>query len=199
MKAGWRVAWLFGMGIAVGLLVTGGVLWVLSPPRGSAILLPPPPSPSPVVVHVSGAVENPGVYTLPAGSRVQDAIQAAGGGTSEGEIQALNLAAPLQDGDRLYVPSKIAPQQGSDLNKTTDNGSDEPVSTQAGSLININSASREQLESLPGIGPTLAQRIIEYRLAYGPFPTIESVQEVNGIGPVKYEQIKALITVETIP
>lgn len=199
MKTGWRVAWQFGMGIAVGLLLTGAILWVLSPPRGDAIVLSPPPSSSPIVVHVSGAVDQPGVYSLPAGSRVQDAIRAAGGEISEGDIQALNLAALLQDGDRLQVPSKNAPQLQAEIDSSPGTRSGATGSILVEPLININTASQQELESLPGIGPTLASRIIDYRLAYGSFATIEAVQEVTGIGPARYEQIKDLITVDAFP
>ncbi len=201
MKAGWRTAWNISFGMLIGLLTTG-ILWMLaSPPRGKAITLSPPPSPRPLMVHLSGEVLQPGVYALPPGSRIQDGIQAAGGLNAEADTSLLNFAAPLQDGERVHVPTKsLAPPASSSTNLLP------PQETQAsgglpvpGGLININTASAGELESLPGIGPTLAQRIIEHRLAHGPFTTIEAIQDVSGIGPARFEQIKQLISVVDIP
>lgn len=195
MNAGWRTAWNISFGILIGLL-TAAILWMLSsPPRGKAITLSAPPSPKPLMVHISGAVLQPGVYALPAGSRIQDGIQAAGGLGPEADTSLLNLAALVQDGERVYVPSQTFTTPAPPITRSYT----PQETTTAGGLININTASLGELESLPGIGPTLAQRIIEYRVTHGPFTTIEAIQDVAGIGPARYEQIKNLISVVDIP
>lgn len=174
-------------GVICGLLGAGIILLVSLPPRGQAIQLLPPPSPAPLVVDVSGAVTQPGVYSLPAGSRVADAILAAGGVTDAASTGSLNMAALLEDGQQVRVPETI---------DTT--GLGEPTVSRAGSgtiLVNINTASQSQLEELPEIGPVTAQRIIEYREQTSPFLKIEDIQNVEGIGPETFEQIEDLITV----
>ena len=183
--------WVLVIGVVFGLL-GAAVIWVVSsPPRDQAIMLLPPSTPAPLVVHVTGAVAQPGVYQLPASSRVQDAIQAAGGLLPEADAPALNLAAFLQDGEQISVlavqptlPALEPPARSAPL-----------PTAQAGKLININTATQAELESLPGIGPALAQQIIAYRKAHGPFATIEDIIDVPGIGPKTFEKIKDLITV----
>jgi len=175
--------WPVSLGVLIGLLAAGLIFLVSTSPRGEAIRILPPPSPPPLVVQVSGAVVRPGVYSLPQGSRVQDAIDAAGGASTGAGLGALNLAALLQDGERVDVPLPGAPPPAG--------GSTSPAS----GLININTATQADLESLPEIGPTLAQRILEYRQAHGPFAAIEAIQDVEGIGQGVFEKIKALITV----
>jgi competence protein ComEA len=178
------------LGVLMGLLAGGLVLLVSSAPRGEAIRLLPPPTAPPLTVHVDGAVVQPGVYELPQGSRIQNAIQAAGGVLPEADLQALNLAALLEDGATIRVPERgSAPS----LSESTRGGE---IAVDPGGLIDINTATQEALESLPGIGPTLAQRVIEYRQANGPFPSIEAIQNVPGIGPGIFEKIKGLITVK---
>jgi competence protein ComEA len=173
---------------------------VSSQPRGEPITLSPPPTPLPVVVHVSGAVADPGVYTQPPGSRVKDAIEAAGGLSPDANIQGLNLAALLQDGDLIWIPAlpKANPTT-SNPDKTPGEGQ-APISTPASTgLININTATLEELDTLPGIGPVKAQSIIDHRNKHGPFNSIEAIQDVVGIGPVTYEGLKELITVQAFP
>lgn len=129
-------------------------------------------------VHVTGEVLAPDVYTLPLGSIVQDAVQAAGGPTPAGDIHRLNLAAYLVDGQKIHLPAKLTDQQDA-----------------AGpTLININTADAKTLESLPGIGPARAQKIIDYRRENGPFSSIEEITEVSTIGPQIFADIKDLIT-----
>ncbi len=170
------------IGVLIGLVI-GGLLWiVVRSPRGESVSLLPPPTAAPMVVDVSGAVPRPGVYELPEGSRVNDAVEAAGGFLAEADKTNVNLAAPVEDGQKLEIPFQ------SGLG---------PTDTGGGStdLIDINTASLQELDSLPGIGPTLAQAIIDYRNANGPFLTIEDIMLVDGIGPSTFEQIKDLITV----
>ncbi|HSF81373.1 MAG TPA: helix-hairpin-helix domain-containing protein [Anaerolineales bacterium] len=195
MKAGWRAAWQISFGILIGLLTAAILLLVASPPRGRAITLSPPPSPQPLIVHISGAVLQPGVYTLPPGSRIQDGINAAGGLTLEADPSLLNLAVTLQDGERVHIPSKSLTPPPSPTTRSFTLPEPNPSS----SLVNINTASLSELESLPGIGPTLAQRIIDYRQSNGPFTAVEEIQDVSGIGPAKFAQIADLISVSDLP
>lgn len=138
-------------------------------------------------IHVAGAVKSPGVYKLKENSRVFDAINAAGGYALNADLNALNLATPLTDGEKVYVPTLgELPQAASSLPGK--------VSSSA-SKININTADAQQLESLPGIGPVFAQRIIDYRTSQGRFSNIEDIKGVSGIGKKRFEQLKDLITV----
>lgn len=151
-----------------------------------------------ILVHVAGAVEKPGVYHLPAGSRVQDAVKTAGA-LPDANLDALNLAAPVSDGQKIVVPSKQAGLgQGvpAPLSQPSANPFQKPGTASGNTpLVNINTASQKELESLPGIGPSLAQRIIQYRQEKGLFKTPEDIKNVSGIGEKKYEQIKDYITV----
>lgn len=175
-------------GILFGLFVAALVWVVARNPTGEAVRLRPAPTEIPLVVHVTGAVPRPGVYALPKGTRVQDAISAAGGFLADAEKEGINLARLLDDGEQLEIPymegfSPVIPTPVEEIvTSTTD-------------LININTASSIELESLPGIGPKTAQKIIEYREQNGPFISTEDIVNVSGIGPVTYERIKDLITV----
>jgi competence protein ComEA len=145
-------------------------------------------------VHVAGAVVRPGVYDLPDNSRVTDAIDAAGGFVAEADKNALNLAARLDDGERLEIPyvAGFVPDVSQGFAVVSE-GTPSPL---AGTdLININTASADELDKLPGIGQTTAQRIIDYRTSNGPFATIEDIINVPGIGTATYDEIKDLITV----
>lgn len=143
-------------------------------------------SPSPageVVVDVAGKVAHPGVVTLPLGARVGDALHAAGGPLPGVDLSALNLARKLVDGEQVLVG--IAPPPGTAAGPAT-----------AGSgLVNLNTATADQLESLPGVGPVLAQRIVDWRQTHGAFRSVEQLREVSGIGAAKYADLKAKVTV----
>lgn len=143
-----------------------------------------------VVVHIGGAVKSPGLYYLPSDSRVADAIQAAGGPTSDADLDAINLASKVVDGSKVLVPSKVR-----ELN---DSITEETFKTESSNTkkININTASAKELEELPGIGPALASRIVSYRETNGPFKSIEELKKVSGIGEKRFEAIKDLIIVE---
>ena len=178
----------FLAGLMTGLLSTGLLLLLLSEPRGLPIELHPPPTPRPIRIHVAGAVAQPGVYELPNGSHAQQAIEAAGGPLEGAVLDLVNLASPLIDGQQVYVPieddiSPVIPTSIPALNQAT------------AELININTATDAELESLPGIGPSLAQKIIEWREIHGPFLNPEDIIQVSGIGQSKLEQIIDLITV----
>ena len=191
--------WMLIGGIIMGLLSAGVILLVSRPPQGAAIILRPPPTPAPLVVYVTGAVSEPGVYSLSLNSRVEDAIQKAGGLTEEAAIDSVNMAAPLQDGLQIHVPTKNQPAvPGSGASTSSGGGesaTDQPVSTMISYPININTASQTELESLPGIGPVTAQKIITYRQE-NEFLIIEDIQKVSGIGPATFEKLKDFITVE---
>jgi competence protein ComEA len=164
-------------GILVGLLAAG-VIWLASSrPRGGPVTLLPTSTPSLLTVYVSGAVASPGVFSLPEGSRVDAAIKAAGGFIPGAESESINLAALLVDGQQIEVPGII---DTSHIN--------------AG-RVNINSATALELDALPGIGPSTAQAIVDYRLQHGSFQFIQDIQNVPGVGPATYERIKDYITV----
>lgn len=175
-------------GILFGLFLAALVWVVARSPSGEAVVLRPAPTEKPVIVYVTGAVPRPGVYALPKNARVQDAISAAGGFLAEAEKADINLAALLDDGQKLDIPYI---EGGSPVIAT-------PVAavvTVTTELVNINTASAGELDALPGIGPTTAQKIIEYREQNGPFVNTEDIINVSGIGPGTYERIKDLISV----
>lgn len=154
---------------------------------------------STVVVHVVGAVHRPGVYTLPTGSRLDDAVRAAGGLLADADAARINLADRVRDAQQIYVPLRgetppPAPTPASVGASGAGGAAD--LKAAAGRLLNVNTASAAQLEALPGIGPAYAARIVAYREANGPFRRPEDIQAVSGIGPARYEQIRNLITTE---
>lgn len=181
-------------GLVCGLLAAGVILLVSRPPRGEPVKLLPPPTPGPLTIYVTGAVANPGVYTLPLETRVQDALTAAGGTLANADTSTLNLAARLQDGERLFVP-----QSGQDNPEETSGSPSEVAEPGAAPKIDINNATQAELESLPGIGPVMAQEIIADREANGPFGTIEDLDRVSGIGPATLERLAPLITFDGAP
>ncbi|HOJ93181.1 MAG TPA: ComEA family DNA-binding protein [Dictyoglomaceae bacterium] len=144
-----------------------------------------------IIVHVAGDVRNPGVYKLGEEARVIDAINLAGGPLSSADLDRLNLADFLKDGDKIQVPSKNIPSfQNSPSSKVQ-----VPLAnTENSERININLASKAELETLPGIGPILAERIIQYREENGNFSSLSDLLEVKGIGEKKIEKIKDKIT-----
>jgi len=142
-----------------------------------------------VVVHVAGAVSAPGVYQLVAGSRVIDAVQAAGGLAADANPDAVNLAALVTDAERVYVPAV-----GELLAPVVTTASGGGSATQVWP-ININAADATRLEDLPGVGPATAALIIAYRDQHGPFGSVEQLAEVRGIGPAKLDAIRALVAV----
>jgi competence protein ComEA len=181
--------WWLASFIILCVLVGSGVLLLVSrPTRGEPIQLQPPPTPAPIMVYVSGEVTESGLYILPAGSRVNDAIQAAGGFTKSANTDQLNLAEILEDGQQINVP----------LSGLSTNPDDQTRSINpALILLDINMATVEQLDTLPEIGPITAQVIIDYRNKNGPFDRIEDILDVPGIGQVTFNKIKDLITTGT--
>jgi competence protein ComEA len=183
----------------VGLLVAGsaGLFAVRYRAPAPITIVPPQPTspplptvtPGPIHVYVSGAVNRPAVYELPPNSLAQDAVIAAGGQTAEADLSRVNLAQTLHEGDQVHVPV---------FGEVSVVGSDGSVATPTPSgPINLNTATLEELEWLPGIGPSLAQRIVDYRDSHGTFTSIEQVMNVSGIGPGKFDGIRDLIVVCT--
>jgi competence protein ComEA len=145
--------------------------------------------PAPLVVHVAGAVARPGVYELDGGARVHDAIAAAGGPVRRADPDALNLAAVVTDGERIYVPraGESVPVAAADPSAGSDAAPPGP--------IDLNHATIEELDVLPGVGPATAAAIIDHREQNGPFATVDDLEDVRGIGPAKLEAIRDLVTV----
>jgi competence protein ComEA len=150
-----------------------------------------------IVVDVVGAVRRGGVVRLPAGARVVDAIAAAGGATADADLVRLNLAAPVTDGSRIAVPRIGAPAPPVDptaVSGVTTPGTDETGAT-PGAPVDINTATADQLDTLPGVGPATAAAIISDRKAHGPFRSVNDLGRVRGIGDAKLEQLRPLVTV----
>lgn len=143
-----------------------------------------------LTVHVAGAVAAPGVYSVPEGSRVQDAVTAAGGFASDASSDAVNLARALVDGEQVFIPTAEQVQAGVVASPASSGQSSEHAS-----LVNINTADASALETLSGVGPATAAAIISDREENGPFASIEDIQRVSGIGEKKYEAIKDAICV----
>lgn len=174
--------WLIVIGLAALILAASfGGNWqkaaAPAPPSAVPVAQPAPAAAGPLV-YVSGAVQKPGQYRLGPDSRVLDAINAAGGLAPGADGSRIEPAQPVRDGMQVHVPS-VAPAAGGPA---------------TGGKININTADKDELDRLPGIGPVLAQRIVDYRKAHGPFRDIADIKKVSGIGEAKYNQIKDVIT-----
>ncbi len=185
-------------GVLIGFILAGAVFIVTRTPAGQPIVLEPPPTKMPIEVQVIGGVVRPGVYALPEGSRVQDAVDAAGGLLAETDIGSINMAAKLEDGQQVQIPGGAPPAGTKVGSPFTLISTPRPTATprSGADLININTATLAELESLPGIGPTTAQNIITYRTQHGAFATIQDIMRVPGIGPATFDQIQDLITVQ---
>ncbi|WP_307275786.1 ComEA family DNA-binding protein [Arthrobacter sp. W4I7] len=150
-----------------------------------------------VVVHVAGAVLRPGVVQLPAGNRVHDAIAAAGGGSPGADPDRLNLAALVEDGQKIFVPRQGEPVPddavepgGPEAGASPDGSAGSP-----GSKVNLNTAGVEELDGLPKVGPVLAQRIVDWRKEHGPFKAVEELDAIDGVGPKMLEALLPLVTI----
>ncbi|HEX2622999.1 MAG TPA: helix-hairpin-helix domain-containing protein [Phototrophicaceae bacterium] len=176
------------------ITIIGGMVLLLTtrPAPIQITILPPQPTaspepsatPSPVTVYVTGAVNQPvaNSLTFPAGSRVEDAIAAAGGAAPNADLTRINLAAILRDGDQVYVPM-IAETV---VVATPNNGG----------LIYINTATQAEIETLPGVGPALAERIIAYRAEHGRIASLDELDSIEGIGPAMLEDLRPLVSFE---
>ena len=153
-----------------------------------------------IIVHITGAVKNPGIVKLEEGSRIEDAINKAGGLNEDADITNVNLAYILEDGIKIKIPSSLDVTEVQNENiLNSDSGEnivEEFEDSDKASLLNINKATKQDLQNLPGIGVSLASKIIEYREENGKFANIEDIKNVNGIGESKYENIKEHICVK---
>jgi competence protein ComEA len=145
-----------------------------------------------IVVAIDGAVGTPGVYELPGGSRVQHALDAAGGLTANADLAAVNPAAPLEDGERIIVPFKATPSPVAQSNQPAPDEQTDPSTTPQ--PLNINTASADELDELPGIGEVIAARIVEYRESHGAFSSVDELAEVDGISERMVNDLRPLIT-----
>ena len=148
-----------------------------------------------IIVHITGEVNKPGIVVLKSNSRIADAINKAGGATKEADLNQINLAYILEDGQKIYIPNK---NEKIDEDEYITEGNGNNIgnnNSKEGEKVNINEAMQTELEELPGIGPSLASRIIEYREQNGDFKKIEELQNVKGIGDAKYNDIKDKVTV----
>jgi competence protein ComEA len=177
--------------VIVALIAGAGLLLATRPQPVKITVNPPLPTvtplpsatPAPITVYVTGAVGKPeSLVTLPIGCRVQDAIEAAGGATADADLERVNLAGLLRDGDQVHVPAR-----GQETALPTPGG---------GGVVNVNAATADELAALPNVGPTTAERIIQYREANGPFADLEALDAVEGIGPALLEKIRDLVVFE---
>jgi competence protein ComEA len=175
------------------LLVIGSLLLLLSvfivargnsQPSEAMQVIPITIAEPEIFVDVTGAVNDPGVYTLTGKSRVIDAIKAAGDSAPGADLSTINLARVLNDGEQIYVDSTVVNSKGVRVSKAVRSGP-----------ININRATARQLDALDGVGPVIAQRIVDYRKLNGSFLTIDDLQKVSGIGAAKFAQIKAKVRI----
>jgi competence protein ComEA len=180
---GWRVLRSDGEG-AQGLPVATAT--APSATSGGATVSAAPARDTHSVVHVVGAVHRPGVYRLTAGARVQDAIARAGGATDGADLQAINLAAKVADGQQVVVPRRRPASRAT---------TSAPASTSPSGPLSLNSATAEQLDTLDGVGPATAQKILEYRTAHGGFSSVDDLAQIPGIGPKKLESLRGQVTV----
>lgn len=164
---------------------------------------PARPAREAVVVHVVGAVRRPGLLRLREGARVADAVARAGGATRGADLAAVNLAAPVVDGIQILVPRRVAtegPAAGSGIGSvgaagsSAGGGAAAGVAAGIGPKLSLATATAEELDELPGVGPVTAQKILDYRSQHGPFRSVEDLDAVPGIGPTRIEQLRDLVT-----
>ena len=172
------------------LAVAGSRIAGVGASRGPAAVAPlsrirsaPAGAQPPLVVHVVGAVRRAGLFRLRDGSRVADALARAGGPTRHADLAAVNLAAPLVDGEQVVVPRR-GPGGSAAVS----------VAPGAGAKVSLGSATVEQLDELPGVGPVTAQKIVDWRSTHGPFRSVDDLDDVPGIGPARIEQLRDLVT-----
>lgn len=201
----WLVAAVVVIAVVVALVIKGGSEPRIAPPAEApapavaSVLTAPPTgsvdSPGPpgevILVHVAGAVRRPGLYEMAAGARIADAIDLARGPRPVADLDAMNLAEPLADGQKIDVP-----RRGEDIEvaaPTVPGVAPSPGATATGE-VNLNSADQVTLETIPGIGPVTAQAIIAYRTEIGQFESIDQLLEVSGIGPATLESMRPYVT-----
>ena len=220
----WRADARFGVVVLVGVALVAGVIWyrvgiggasageagapaAVSTTAPSTTLAGTTPSSaapgatkgaaSTIAVHVAGAVTHPGVVELHAGARVIDAVEAVGGALADGDLDRLNLAARVTDGQRVYVAKagESDPGAAGDPSAGAAGGTGDPASGATGGKVNLNTATQAQLEELPGIGPTYAQSIITERQRRGGFTSVNDLRSVRGIGDKRFAELAPLVAV----
>jgi competence protein ComEA len=183
------------IGVLLGLLAAGGLFMTTrTPTTGTPMALLPTPTSEPIVVYVTGSVQRPGVYTLPRNSRLVDLVKAAGGFLEGADLNQINLAEALTDEQRVVIPGLAA--AATPVLTIDDNGLLVTPTPFAGTKININTADATLLDTLPGIGPSTAQKIVEYRETNGLFKRVEDLLKIPGIGPDTLEKIRGMITIQ---
>jgi competence protein ComEA len=174
--------------LLVGLTIVGRLAFRGDPqaaPRASPVGLRAERAPAPkLLVHVVGAVRDPGLYRLDEGSRIDDAVRAAGGPKPKADLQLINLAAPVADGQQVVVPLR---------GRGAGAAAPSAAGTAPGGRVHLNTATLEELDSLPGVGPVTAQKILDYRTEHGAFASIEELDAVPGIGPARLAELKKLV------
>jgi competence protein ComEA len=200
-----------GLAVVGALIVAGAAVWYLRslpsavhvedvgrsrarPPAATAVPGPTASAqPRAIVVYVAGRVRHPGVYTFEQGDRVVDALDRAGGALPGSDLTTLNLAALLTDSEQIVVgkPGGVGAPSGTSTGSSDGSGG----TSGAGEKVNVNTATVDQLEALPGIGPVLAQRIVDYREAHGPFRSVKDLTNVSGIGDAHMADLEPLVTV----
>lgn len=189
---------LLGILIGIGAVGIGQLFLNSAPSEGIKIL--PTDTPSPVVVYVTGEVRKPGIYALPEGSRLIDVIRSAGGFKDTADPKVMDLAQLVKDGEKFDVPMADEDLTANDFPDLiiSDDGLANTDTTPAvdGAILDLNSATKAELESLPGIGPTLAQRILDYRDEYGDFYAVEELAEISGINEALMNELQAYLTVQ---
>ncbi len=172
--------------LLVALLLAGRLLLHAGAPHAAPapVLMPTaaPAAPALLVVDVVGAVRRPGLRRLAKGSRIADAVAQAGGATGHADLAQVNLAAPLADGEQVVVPARGSPASGASA----------PGTPSAGP-VHLSTATAEQLDALPGVGPVTAQKIVDYRMQHGTFSSVDELDAIPGIGPAKIDQLRGLV------
>ena len=218
----WRHDARFGVVLLVGVALVAGVIWyrigiggasagesgaaapaAVSTTAPSTTIDDPTPGatnakaqPATIAVHVAGAVNHPGVVELKTGARVIDAVEAVGGAQADGDLDRLNLAAKVTDGQRVYVAKVGQSDPGAAGDGTSSTATGDPASDgTTGGKVNLNTATQSQLEELPGIGPTYAQSIIAERQRKGGFTSVNDLRSVRGIGDKRFAELAPLVTV----
>ena len=185
--------WFF-VALAIALLLAGGAYWLASRPNSGEIeiVVSTPEPAGPVVAQIDGEVRNPGVYTLAPGARVEDGIAAAGGVTERADLDNLNRAALLGDGQRIVIPARSS--AGAAESGDSSGGPDEATeNAPTGAPVDLNTAGPALLQTLPGIGEVRAQAIIDWRDTNGLFTSVDDLLSISGIGPVIVEDLRALV------
>jgi competence protein ComEA len=184
-------------GLLIGLLIGGLIFLISKQPQGQPLLLSVPPTPGPMTVYITGAVQSPGVYKVARNSRVQDLVQLAGGLAINADPNQVNLAARLNDGEKIVV-IELKPTALPVISKTVSGTPITPAKTTPTIQfpLNINLADAQQLDALPGIGEVKAKDIIAYRDLHGPFARLEDLMRVPGINTNLFNRLKEYITID---